>query len=87
MERRRLAALVLLRLVVGLVLVAALGQEQEQCRRLALAVTPLRQAASPLSLLARVRSGAGGSINNDSLSGLFSFSTHDWLVGVITLNR
>ena len=52
LERRRLAALVLLRLVVGLVLVVALGQEQEQCRRLALAVKPLRQAASPLSLLA-----------------------------------
>ena len=51
LERRRLAALVLLRLVVGLVQVVALGQGQEQCRRLALAVAPLRRRLLLASLL------------------------------------
>ena len=50
LERRRLAALVLLRLVVGLVQVVALGQGQEQCRRLALAVAPLRRRLLRASL-------------------------------------
>ena len=49
LERRRLAALVLLRLV-GLVQVVALGQVQEQCRRLALAVAPLRRRLLRASL-------------------------------------
>ena len=50
LERHRLAALLLLRLVVGLVLVVGSGQEQEQCQRLALAVGPLRRRLLRASL-------------------------------------
>ena len=68
LERRRLAALVLLRLVVGLVQVVALGQGQEQCRRLALAVAPLRRRLLRASLrLAAVEVVASASVLAETL--------------------